>query len=64
MIKIKRDVMIKIMSIEIDGFIVKKQKVKLDFIDSNIVCIYGDNGSGNTTFLGFCLLCLIEEIKI
>jgi energy-coupling factor transporter ATP-binding protein EcfA2 len=43
--------MIKITSIEIDGFIVPSQKVKLDFVESNIVCIYGNNGSGKTTFL-------------
>jgi len=43
--------MIRITSIEIDGFILENQKVKLDFVDSNIVCIYGDNGSGKTTFL-------------
>jgi len=43
--------MIKITSVEIDGFIVPSQKVKLDFVDSNIVCIYGNNGSGKTTLL-------------
>lgn len=43
--------MIKITSVEIDGFIVPSQKVKLDFVDSNVVCIYGNNGSGKTTFL-------------
>jgi energy-coupling factor transporter ATP-binding protein EcfA2 len=43
--------MIKITSIEIDGFIIPSQKVKLDFVESNIVCIYGNNGSGKTTFL-------------
>jgi len=43
--------MIKITSIEIDGFITPSQKVKLDFVESNVVCIYGDNGSGKTTFL-------------
>ena len=43
--------MIKITSVEIDGFIVPSQKVKLDFVDSNIVCIYGNNGSGKTSFL-------------
>ncbi len=43
--------MIKITSVEIDGFITPKQKVKLDFVDSNIICIYGYNGSGKTTFL-------------
>jgi len=43
--------MIKITSVEIDGFIAPSQKVKLDFVESNIVCIYGDNGSGKTTFL-------------
>jgi energy-coupling factor transporter ATP-binding protein EcfA2 len=43
--------MIKITSVEIDGFIVPSQKVKLDFVESNIVCIYGNNGSGKTTFL-------------
>jgi len=43
--------MIKITSVEIDGFIVPSQKVKLDFVESNVVCIYGNNGSGKTTFL-------------
>lgn len=43
--------MIKITSIEIDGFITPSQKVKLDFIESNVICIYGDNGSGKTSFL-------------
>jgi len=43
--------MIKITSVEIDGFITPSQKVKLDFVESNIVCIYGDNGSGKTSFL-------------
>ncbi len=43
--------MIKITSIEIDGFITPSQKVKLDFVESNIVCIYGNNGAGKTTFL-------------
>ena len=43
--------MIKITSVEIDGFIVPEQKVKLDFVDSNIICIYGENGSGKTSFL-------------
>jgi len=43
--------MIKIKSVEIDGFITPSQKVKLDFVDSNVICIYGDNGSGKTSFL-------------
>ena len=43
--------MIKITSVEIDGFITPKQRVKLDFVDSNIICIYGDNGSGKTSLL-------------
>jgi len=43
--------MIKITSIEIDGFIIPSQKVKLDFVESNVICIYGDNGSGKTSFL-------------
>jgi len=43
--------MIKIISVEIDGFIVSSQKVKLDFVESTVVCIYGENGSGKTTFL-------------
>jgi len=43
--------MIKIKSVEIDGFITPSQKVKLDFVDSNVICIYGNNGSGKTSFL-------------
>lgn len=43
--------MIRLKSVEIDGFITPTQKVKLDFVDSNVICIYGDNGSGKTTFL-------------
>ena len=43
--------MIKITSVEIDGFILPSQKVRLDFADSNVICIYGSNGSGKTTFL-------------
>lgn len=43
--------MVRITSIEIDGFITPSQKVKLDLLDSNVVCIYGDNGSGKTSFL-------------
>jgi len=43
--------MIKIKSVEIDGFITPSQKVKLNFVDSNVICIYGDNGSGKTSFL-------------
>ena len=43
--------MLKILSIEIDGFIIPSQKIKLDFVDSNIICIYGNNGSGKTSFL-------------
>jgi len=43
--------MIKITSVEIDGFITPSQKVKLNFVDSNVICIYGDNGSGKTSFL-------------
>jgi energy-coupling factor transporter ATP-binding protein EcfA2 len=43
--------MINITSVEIDGFILPSQKVKLDFADSNVICIYGANGSGKTTFL-------------
>ncbi|MFK5975261.1 MAG: AAA family ATPase [Sulfurovum sp.] len=43
--------MIKITSVEIDGFIVPSQKLKLEFVESNIICIYGDNGSGKTSFL-------------
>ncbi len=43
--------MIKITSVEIDGFITPSQKVKLDFVESNVICIYGNNGSGKTTFL-------------
>ncbi len=43
--------MIKIISVEIDGFINPSQKIKLDFIESNIICIYGNNGSGKTSFL-------------
>ena len=42
--------MIKITSIEIDGFILENQKIKLDFVESNVICIFGDNGSGKTTF--------------
>jgi len=43
--------MIRLKSVEIDGFITPTQKVKLEFVDSNVICIYGDNGSGKTTFL-------------
>jgi len=43
--------MIKITSVEIDGFIIPSQKVKLDFVESNVVCIYGNNGAGKTSFL-------------
>ncbi len=43
--------MIKLISVEIDGFITPSQYVKLEFVESNIICIYGDNGSGKTSFL-------------
>ena len=43
--------MIKITSIEINGFITPSQSVKLDFVESNVICIYGNNGSGKTTLL-------------
>lgn len=56
--------MIKITSIEIDGFIVPSQKVKLDFVESNIVCIYGNNGSGKTTFLEILFAVFDRDEKI
>jgi len=43
--------MIRLKSVEIDGFITPTQKVKLEFVDSNVICIYGENGSGKTTLL-------------
>ncbi len=43
--------MINLKSIEIDGFILENQKLKLEFYESNVICIFGDNGSGKTTFL-------------
>jgi predicted ATPase len=43
--------MIKLVSVEIEGFITPSQHVKLEFADSNVICIYGDNGSGKTIFL-------------
>ncbi|HHH51835.1 MAG TPA: ATP-binding cassette domain-containing protein, partial [Campylobacterales bacterium] len=56
--------MIKIISIEIDGFIISSQKVKLDFVESNIVCIYGENGSGKTTFLEILFAVFDRDEKI
>jgi len=56
--------MIRITSIEIDGFIIPSQKVKLDFVESNIVCIYGNNGSGKTTFLEILFAVFDRDEKI
>ena len=56
--------MIRITSVEIDGFIIPSQKVKLDFVESNIVCIYGNNGSGKTTFLEILFAVFDKNEKI
>ena len=56
--------MIKITSVEINGFITAGQKVKLDFIESNIICIYGENGSGKTTFLEILFAVFDENEEI
>jgi len=56
--------MIRITSVEIDGFIIPSQKVKLDFVESNIVCIYGDNGSGKTSFLEILFAVFDRDEKI
>lgn len=56
--------MIKITSVEIDGFIIPSQKVKLDFVESNVLCIYGDNGSGKTSFLEILFAVFDRDEKI
>ena len=56
--------MIKITSVEIDGFIVPSQKVKLDFVESNVVCIYGNNGAGKTSFLEILFAVFDRDEKI
>ena len=56
--------MIRLKSVEIDGFITSSQKVKLDFVDSNVICIYGDNGSGKTSFLEILFATFAEDSKI
>ena len=56
--------MIKIICVEINGFIILSQKIKLDFVESNIVCIYGDNGSGKTSFLEILFAVFNRDEKI
>ena len=56
--------MIRLKSVEIDGFITSSQKVKLDFVDSNVICIYGDNGSGKTSFLEILFATFAEDSNI